>query len=511
MGPRDQRGDAEGEEVAVALSFAAALAALAWGLLMAPRGYAEGDASEFTLALALAGVPHPTGYPLYTLAGHLATHLLHAIGVAWPVAANAWSALGSAVAAFFLARGAIALAGRESSGANRGRSPALAFAVLLPLVVLFVQPVWSDAASGAEVYTWHAAWIAAAGWIAWRLASRAEAGALAPRAWLAWGLAIGAGLAHHATSILVSLPLTVWLLRRAAPPNTRGVAALAAGALLPLASWGWIGYRALHPAAFQWPLLEPGIAGLLKHVSGRAYGGYLGGFHPSESDARLLVTALPFLALAVAATAAVASSGGDALRRSFVRVLAAAMAGQALFLLVYRVPDPAPHLLPILALGTLSLPAAALRLGRRAGGAVAALAAAALLLALLPPAIARDAETRDGAEATDRLVRAAWAGIPFERGLVVWNNDLYARLRAYQILEGSHPERIVVHPGVLSWPGPRRRFREAYGFDPWDGAAPTSEAGLAGLAAASARAGRMPAVDFDDAVRAARAGGAPAR
>ena len=90
MGPRDQRGDAEGEEVAVALSFAAALAALAWGLLMAPRGYAEGDASEFTLALALAGVPHPTGYPLYTLAGHLATHLLHAFAATGHATPIAW-------------------------------------------------------------------------------------------------------------------------------------------------------------------------------------------------------------------------------------------------------------------------------------------------------------------------------------------------------------------------------------------------------------------------------------
>jgi hypothetical protein len=478
---------------------------------MAPRGYAEGDASEFTLALALAGVPHPTGYPLYTLAGHFVARFLHAGGVAWPVAANAWSALGSAVAAFFLARGAAALADHDSSGMNRAGGLAGALAVFVPLLVLLVQPVWSNAASGAEVYSWHAAWVAAAGWLAWRLASRAEAEALPSRAWLAWGLMIGAGLAHHATSILVSLPLTVWLLRRAAPSDARPLAALALGALLPLASWGWIAHRALHPAAFQWPLLEPGFAGLLKHVSGRAYGGYLGGFHPSDSDARLLVTAMPWLAFAVAATAALAWSGGDALRRSFTRVLAAAMAGQTLFLLLYRVPDPAPHLLPILALGTLSIPAIALRLGRRAGGAVAALVAAALLVALLPAAIARDAEARASADETERLVRAAWAGIPFERGLVVWNNDLYARLRAYQILEGSHPDRIVAHPGVLSWPGPRRRFQEAHGFDPWDGAPPASEAALAGLAASAARAGRMPAVDFDDALRDARAGGAATR
>jgi len=490
-------------------SVAAAMAALAWGLLLAPRGYAEGDGSELTVALALGGVPHPTGYPLYTLGGHVVTSLLHAVGVSWPVAANAWSALGSAVAVFFLARVASALAGRDSRSPLPARGLVGALAVIVSLLALIAQPIWNNAAAGAEVYSWHAAWVSAAAWLALRLATRAEAGPLQGRAWLAWGLALGVGLAHHATSLLVSLPLTLWLLRRAAPVGARGAAALVTGAGLPLLSWGWIAYRASHPAAFQWPLLEPGLRGLLNHVAGRVYGGYIGGFHPSEADARLLVTGIPWLLLAFAATLAAAGSRAGGLGRSFVRVLVVAMAGQALFVLAYRVPDPSAHLLPILALGTASIPPLALRLARRAGTAVTALAAAALLLILLPAAIARDVAARAEAEETERVVRAAWNGIPFEHGLVAWNNDLYARLRAYQLLEGSHPDRIVENPGVLSWEGPLRRFRDRHGFDPWDGAPPQSEDALFGLAASAARAGRMPAIDFDDAIRAARAGGWP--
>ncbi|HET9951255.1 MAG TPA: DUF2723 domain-containing protein [Candidatus Eisenbacteria bacterium] len=505
MGPTDQgRAPARRE---IALAAAAALAALAWGLLMAPRGYAEGDGSELTIALALAGVPHPTGYPLYTLAGHVATTFLHALGVSWPAAANAWSALGSAVALFFLARLALALAAPESRAPRSAGGLAIALALFAPILVLVAQPPWSNAASGAEVYSWHAAWVTGTAWLAWRLAARAEMGALPGRAWLAWGLALGAGLAHHATSLLVSLPLTVWLVRRASPVGAARLAAFAAGSLLPLLSWGWIAYRAVRPAAFQWPLLEPGLRGLLNHVAGRAYGGYLGGFHPSDAEARLLVAAIPWLVLALAAALSAASSRAADVHRSFVRALGVAIAGQTLFVLVYRVPDPSAHLLPILAIGTTLVPRLALRLARRAGGAVAALAAAALLLLLLPSAIERDLAARADAESTDRIVRAAWESIPFERGVVVWNNDLHARLRAYQILEGSHPERIVAHPGVLSWEGPRRRFQERHGFDPWDGAPPASEEALAGLAASAARAGRMPAVDFDDAVRAVRAGG----
>ncbi|HEY6572713.1 MAG TPA: hypothetical protein VI198_05285, partial [Candidatus Eisenbacteria bacterium] len=171
----------------------------------------------------------------------------------------------------------------------------------------------------------------------------------------------------------------------------------------------------------------------------------------------------------------------------------------------YRVPDPSAHILPILALGTPWIAPLAARLAARAGRAVAALTGAALLLALLPPWIDADLRAKRSAEETDRIVRAAWQSVPFDRGLVFWNNDLYARLRAYQLLEGSRTGLLVEHPGILTWAGPLRRFRESRGFDPWNGVTPASDSDLARLPALAEQAGGLPAVDFDLLIR--RAGG----
>ena len=44
------------------------LAVYAW---LAPPVAGDKDSSEFILVLARLGTPHPTGYPIYTLLGHL--------------------------------------------------------------------------------------------------------------------------------------------------------------------------------------------------------------------------------------------------------------------------------------------------------------------------------------------------------------------------------------------------------------------------------------------------------
>lgn len=513
MGPRDQSRSAARADAAAGAMLA--LLALSWGLLAAPRGYAEGDASELTLALALAGMPHPTGYPIYVLAGHAMTTALHALGVSWPVAANAWSALGSAVAAFFLHRLALALAGPFLPARGAGR----AILSTLPLLPLLTQPIWNAAATGAEVTSWHLAWVMGAAWVAWRIAGgeeRAPDAAPVPLRklqgrFIAWGAVLGLGAAHHATALLVGAPLTAWIAARhvsswrtqrevgaSLPP---ALLSILLGMSLPLLSWSWIVYRAWNPAAFQWPLLEPGLAGLSAHLAGAAYRGYLGGFNPSAAETQLLTSALPWIGLSLPTAAMAMTTRERTPARSFAIAIGVAIVAQATFVLVYRVPDPSAHELPILALGSLWLPWLAARLAARVGPAVAALLGAALLVGLLPTWVSADLQARRSAEDTDRIVRAAWRSVPFDRGLVFWNNDLYARLRAYQILEGDRPGLLVAHPGVLTWAGPRRRFQETQGFDPWNGVTPTSDADLVKLPALAERAGGLPALDFDDLVR----------
>ena len=75
----------------------ATAALLVYLLLLCPVPAGK-DGSEFVLVLATLGLAHPTGYALYTLAGHLFVTLLHGAGASWAWAANAFSALGGAVA-----------------------------------------------------------------------------------------------------------------------------------------------------------------------------------------------------------------------------------------------------------------------------------------------------------------------------------------------------------------------------------------------------------------------------
>ncbi|HEU4334178.1 MAG TPA: DUF2723 domain-containing protein [Candidatus Eisenbacteria bacterium] len=509
MGPSEERAAAPHAAgampgAATGAAVALGLGAFAWGLLLAPRGYAEGDGSELTLTLATAAVPHPTGYPLYSLAGHLFVRIAHAAGMSWPAAANAWSAAGAALAAYFLARLAGALAAERLAASGRGGrgGPGASLPLLLalsPLAILLAQPIWSLAATQAEVTSWHAAWVAAATWAAWRLAARPP---VAPRGALLWGAVAGAGLAHHATSVLVSLPLTLWLARRrSAPRSLPLLAPFLAGLAIPLASFAWVAWRAVSPAPGQWPLLEAGFDGFVAHVTGRAFGGYLGGFNPAPPEAALLLTALPWLAVALPllAVAAFARDAGPV--RSFARALGAVAILQGAFLLAYRVPDPSWLALPLLVAGTAWVPRGLAALTARAGVATAALVVAAAAVAFLPSWASRDLEAKRSAEATDRIVREAWESVPFERGLVAWNNDLEPRLRAYQLLEGSHAARVVEHPGMLSWEGPRRAFRDRMGFDPWGGGLPEREEELAARLVETAAAAGLPSLDFDDAIR----------
>jgi hypothetical protein len=107
-------------------------------LAMAPPVYGYKDSSEFTLALATGGVPHPTGYAIYAMLGHAFMLVAHRLGARWPYAANAWSAAGGAVAAGFLH----ALAARLiPATAPIGRF-ARSLIALIPASLFGLSPIW---------------------------------------------------------------------------------------------------------------------------------------------------------------------------------------------------------------------------------------------------------------------------------------------------------------------------------------------------------------------------------
>src|SRR5438105_4972036 len=98
-------------------SWAAAVAALvlAATIAMTPPVPGDGDCGEFTMVLARGALAHPTGYPIYTMAGHAFCLAAHAAGASWELAAALWSAVGGGVAAYFFFRLADRLCGAPAT------------------------------------------------------------------------------------------------------------------------------------------------------------------------------------------------------------------------------------------------------------------------------------------------------------------------------------------------------------------------------------------------------------
>lgn len=471
--PEPVSGAPSSEAVPAWPSLAVAAAALACYLAWCPKVTGDKDSPEFTLVLATLGLSHPTGYPLYTVFGHAFVLAVHATGATWAYAANAWSALGGAVAIGLLH----ALATRLLAAAGV-RSRLAPLAALPPLAAFALNPVWTYEATLAEVNGWHVAWAAGAALLATALLARSAARdrPLVRDAAL-WGLVCGVGLAHHRTSVWLSAPLTLALIARWRPARAAPWLAALAAALLPLASYGYVAWRAARPAEGQWPLIGPDAASVWEFVSGSGYAHYLGRFAPSDIQRDLLARdVFPWLAAALLATLAWPFARGGVPRALRV-ALAASVLAQATYAFLYGVPDPSSYFLPPLALGLALVPAAlaGLPAARRAG--VPLVVAGALVVAAAAWGWPRVASARVGTFSDfDRLTRSMWASIPREHGYVIWEDDMWYRLVGYQRLERRKPGLVVVNPMLFRNPRARQAFRARHGFDPLGGLAPAAAA-----------------------------------
>ena len=170
------------------LCLALALGALALYVATLLPGIGSGDTAEFQRVAPTLGVPHPTGYPLYTMLGWLWSRLPLGGTPAWRMNLFSASMAALAVGVLFLAARAL------------GQARVVAAAVALTLAVSFT--FWSQATI-AEVYAL-AALIQALLILAllrWRRGRNPDVG----RGWPLWvaGLLLGLGLAHHRTIILM--------------------------------------------------------------------------------------------------------------------------------------------------------------------------------------------------------------------------------------------------------------------------------------------------------------------
>ncbi len=161
-----------------------------------------GDAGEFQFTLPLAGVGHPTGYPLFHILGW-SWERLFGSHPAW--GANLFSALwgGVAVGVFFLfSAEALARLLARLKWASGTR-----WLAGLTTVVFAMNPTLWAQATQAEVYTLHAAFVAA-------ILGAALAVGRSRDAWPLWPLALllGLGLTHHLTTLFLFPGVILFLL-----------------------------------------------------------------------------------------------------------------------------------------------------------------------------------------------------------------------------------------------------------------------------------------------------------
>jgi hypothetical protein len=201
------------------------LCALALYIATLLPGLGIGDTAEFQRVVPLLELAHPTGYPLYTLTGWLWTHLLPGGSAAWRL--NLFSAVAGAAAIAVLYHCARAL----------GQPRVVAAAAALALAT---APTFWSQATIAEVYALAALLQAllVLALLRWRA-----------QRWPFWaiGLALGLGLAHHRTIVLM-LPgalLFIALSRRPRPAELGQALAVTLGCCLlylyvPLHAPAWL-------------------------------------------------------------------------------------------------------------------------------------------------------------------------------------------------------------------------------------------------------------------------------
>ncbi len=258
------------------------LAGVVYWLSLAPTitwQHDGADSGDLATAVAVGGVPHPSGYPTYLALAELFRVLPLGGDVAYRL--NLMSAACAVVAV-----GLLSLAIGQSLRYNSGESVRPpddflgASAAVAALVFAFSAPFWSQAVI-AEVYALNALGVALLVWLALRVRAGRE-GEMA-------GLCVTTGLAlgNH-LSVLFVLPLVAALVWQTYWRQGRGrrvalVLLVAAG----LSIYGLLPWRAAsHPpvnwgGADQW-------AGLGWLVNGEAYRDYMFGLPWSYVGSRLL-------------------------------------------------------------------------------------------------------------------------------------------------------------------------------------------------------------------------------
>lgn len=307
------------------------------------------DSLEFHVVLPTLGIAHPSGYPLYTLLGKLATLIIPFRDPAGR--ANLFSALAAA-----LAIGLLYLTGRRLTGSR----PAAALAT----AAFALSPAWWSQATLAEVYALHSALMLLFIYLLLRWSDDYCAATpispypfhLLQAAFLVFGL----GLAHHRMIVLLlpaALVLIIWTAGPRAAAAAKSLwpwALLIVPALAPLLLYAYLPIRGQTVGSLD-GTFRPTLQGTADWIFARDYGVFLTG-NPFgvQRNATFFIglfvqqlTALPVLA----ALLGLAIGWRYGWRRYVFLLLATA--DQIAFGVVYKVQDVEVFFIPAFILSAL--------------------------------------------------------------------------------------------------------------------------------------------------------------
>ncbi len=264
-------------------------------------GLLVGDSGEFQFAAWLGGFAHPTGYPLYLLLGYLWAHLIRAGEPAWRM--NLFSAVwgGAAIGlVYLLTLQTIRVAANPPGLAVWIQRIAALFAAML----LAVSPTFWSQAVITEVYTMHAALVAAIflGLISWKARG---ASSEAYRILYVTAFLYGLGLAHHRSTLLLAPAIIVflWQSRSWSGSWRQRLGGLALGLLLvalPLLLYALIPLRGpqmpyadviIAPNQII-QLYRPTVGWFVQHITGSGFGS---AFHTPTQPLDRIIQSLTWL------------------------------------------------------------------------------------------------------------------------------------------------------------------------------------------------------------------------
>ena len=312
------------------------------------------DAGELQIAAWTLSIPHPPGYPLYTLLAWLASHL--PVGTSPYFRISLLSALTSALGAGLLAS---LIAGIRPAGAWAGRIAGLGAGLVLATSVTFwAQATTANIRSLTALFSIGLVAAAVAADLSRRAGSEGGSRFRAARAaLLACAAVLGLGVGHHVSLVfpgaVLGLFVLIAFLRAPASRRERGRGLIAAAGVFAASQVVWLllPLRTAAPSPLDHGNLAS-LGGFLDHALARGFEGdffYFVRVEPALLGERLRLLPQLFAFQFSPATLLVMAIGWAGLisrRRALGLTLAGAMALHLFITLTYRAPQTVEYALP---------------------------------------------------------------------------------------------------------------------------------------------------------------------